>query len=86
VRESTTTDMPLSFLPDLIEYSAALDYDDIATVVFGYPYYAPELDYRNLPIVDTDRIRWKVQAAITAVETAEGAEELAEPCEVLPAR
>ena len=86
VRDSTTTDVPLSFLPDLIEYSAALDYDDIATVVFGYPYYAPELDYRNLPIVDADRIRWKVQAAIAAVETVEGAEDLAEPCDVLPAR
>ncbi len=86
VRNSTTTDVPLSFLPDLIEYSAALDYDDIATVVFGYPYYAPELDYRNLPIVDVERIRWKVQAAIAAVETAEGLEDLAEPCEVLPAR
>jgi LCP family protein required for cell wall assembly len=86
VRDSTTTDVPLSFLPDLIEYSAALDYDDIATVVFGYPYYAPELDFRNLPIVDVDRIRRKVQAAIAAVETAEGAEDLAEPCDVLPAR
>jgi LCP family protein required for cell wall assembly len=86
IRESTTTNVPLSFLPDLIEYSALLDYDDIATVVFGYPYYAPELDFRNLPIVDPERIRRKVQSALVEVETAEGAANLAEECEVLPVR
>jgi len=86
VRESTTTNLPLSFLPDLIDYAAALDYGDIAAVVFGYPYYAPELDFRNLPMVDPERIRWKVQSALAAVETAAGAADLAEECEVLPAR
>jgi LCP family protein required for cell wall assembly len=86
VRDSTVTNIPLSFLPDLIQYAADLNYSDIATVVFGYPYYAPELNYRNLPIVDPDRIRAKVQSAIAAVETAEGAARLAETCEVLPAR
>jgi LCP family protein required for cell wall assembly len=86
VRESTTTNVPLSFLPDLIEYAAALDYGDIAAVVFGYSYYAPELDFRNLPMVDPERIRRKVQTALAAVETAAGAADLAEECEVLPAR
>ena len=86
VRESTNTNLPLSFLPDLIDYAAALDYGDIAAVVFGYPYYAPELDFRNLPVVDPERIRRKVQSALTAVETAAGAADLAEECEVLPAR
>jgi hypothetical protein len=86
VRDSTVTNIPLAFLPDLIQYAADLDYRDIATVVFGYPYYAPELNYHNLPIVDPDRIRAKVQSAIAAVETAEGAARLAETCEVLPVR
>jgi LCP family protein required for cell wall assembly len=86
VRESTTTNVPLSFLPDLIDYAATLDYGDIAAVVFGYPYYAPELDFRNLPVVDPERIRRKVQTALAAVETAAGAADLAEECEVLPAR
>jgi len=86
VRESTTTNLPLSFLPDLIGYAALLDYDDIATVVFGHPYYAPELDFRNLPIVDSERIRRRVQSALVEVETDEGATGLSEECEVLPAR
>ena len=76
MRESATSNIPLSFLPDLMEYAAALDLNDIATVVFGYPYYAPELNYRNLPIVDPERIQAKVRSALTAVETVAGAADL----------
>jgi LCP family protein required for cell wall assembly len=86
IRESTATNVPLNFLPDLVDYAAALDYDDIATIVFGNPYYAPELDFRGLPIVDPERIQHRVQTALVEVETAEGLEGLSEPCEVLPAR
>ncbi|MFH1331089.1 MAG: LCP family protein [Actinomycetota bacterium] len=86
VRESTTSSIPLSFLPDLIDYAAALDLSDVATVAFGYPYYAHEINFRNLPIVDPERIRWKVQSALAAVETVAGVADLAEDCAVLPAR
>ena len=86
IMNSTTTNVPLNFLPDLVDYAAALDYDDIATIVFGNPYYAPELDFRGLPIVDPERIQRRVQSALVAVETAEGREELAEDCDVFPAR
>ena len=64
VRESAKSNIPLSFLPDLVEYAATLDLNDIATVAFGYPYYAHELNFRNLPIVDPERIRAKVRAAL----------------------
>lgn len=86
VRESAQSNIPLSFLPDLVEYAATLDLNDIATVAFGYPYYAHELNFRNLPIVDPERIRAKVRAALDAVETVAGSAELTESCPVLPAR
>ncbi len=86
VRESATSNIPLSFLPDLVEYATKLDLNDIATVVFGYPYYAPELNWRNLPIVDPERIQAKVRSALAAVETAAGTLDLSEDCDVLPAR
>jgi LCP family protein required for cell wall assembly len=86
VRESAKSNIPLSFLPDLVEYAASLDLNDIATVAFGYPYYAHELNFRNLPIVDPERIRAKVRAALQAVETVAGTADLTESCPVLPAR
>jgi LCP family protein required for cell wall assembly len=86
VRESAKSNIPLSFLPDLVEYAATLDLNDIATVAFGYPYYAHELNFRNLPIVDPERIRAKVRAALDAVETVAGTADLTETCPVLPAR
>ncbi len=86
VRESATSNIPLSFLPDLMEYATALEINDIATVVFGSPYYAPELNWRDLPIVDPERIQAKVRSALAAVETAAGTLDLSEECEVLPAR
>jgi LCP family protein required for cell wall assembly len=86
VRESATSNIPLSFLPDLVEYATALELNDIATVVFGSPYYAPELNWRDLPIVDPERIQAKVRSALAAVETAAGTLDLSEQCEVLPAR
>lgn len=86
VRESAISNIPLNFLPDLVEYAATLDLNDIATVAFGYPYYAHEINFRNLPIVDPERIRAKVRAALEQVETTAGAADLTEECNVLPAR
>jgi len=68
LKNSTTTDLPLNFVPDLIEYAASLEAGDIATAVFGYPYHAPELDYRGLPIVRPDRVQGTVRAMLDAVE------------------
>ncbi|MBN2113641.1 MAG: LCP family protein [Acidimicrobiia bacterium] len=86
VRESAISNIPLSFLPDLVEYATTLDLNDIATVAFGYPYYAHDLNFRNLPIVDPERIRLKVRSALEAVETVAGTADLTEECNVLPAR
>jgi LCP family protein required for cell wall assembly len=86
VRDSTISNIPLGFLPDLVEYAATLDLNDIVTVAFGPSYYAHEINFRNLPIVDPERIRAKVRAALEQVETTAGTAELTEECNVLPAR
>lgn len=83
LKNSTTTTVPLSLLPDLIEYAASLQAGDIATSVFGYPYHAPTLDFRSLPIIDVGRIQGTVRTMLEAVEvgTLDGGSIAAE-CEV----
>ncbi len=64
VEGSVVTDIPLSFAPDLIEAAASLDFDDIETVGFVPPYWAPERDYGGRPIPDVDLIRSKVRRVV----------------------
>lgn len=61
---SVTTNVPLNFLPDLVEAAAALDFDDIITVGFTPPYYAPVRDAGGHPVPDVDRIRSKVRRVL----------------------
>jgi len=65
VKTSTTTNIPLSFLPDLVQATANLDFGDIATVGFTPGYYAPERDHRFKPIPDMNRIRAKVSRVLS---------------------
>ena len=60
VKHHTKTNIPLNFLPDLVEMVAELDLNDIATQAFLPGYYAHEKDYWGAPIPDVSRIRWKV--------------------------
>jgi len=69
VQSSTVTNIPVSFLPDLVEFASKLDFDDIATVGFNPSYYAPT--WNRGPIPDPDRIRWKVQKVLTEGATAQ---------------
>lgn len=70
VQSSTVTNIPVSFLPDLVEFASKLDFDDIATVGFNPSYYAPT--WNRGPIPDPDRIRWKVQKVLTEGANAQG--------------
>lgn len=63
VQSSTVTNIPVSFLPDLVDFAATLDFDDIATVGFNPTYYAPT--WNRGPIPSADRIRWKVEKVLT---------------------
>jgi len=66
VKSSVRTDIPLDYLPTLVAQTAALDFDDIVTVGFTPPEYAPTANHRNQPIPDLAAIRAKVQEILTA--------------------
>lgn len=66
VKRSVKTDVPLDFLPALIQYGAELDFDDIATIGFVPPDYAHERDHRDHPIPDLELIQAAVAQALSA--------------------
>ncbi|MEA2022752.1 MAG: LCP family protein [Actinomycetota bacterium] len=64
IERYVVTDVPVTFLPDLVRAAAALDFSNIATVGFNPPYYAPERDHKYRPIPDLGRIRSKVKSVL----------------------
>ena len=77
---STTTNMPLVYLPDLLEAVSALEAGDIATVVFAESY-STERGFENKAVIDPELVQAKVRSVLAAVE--EGAapgESLAAEC------
>jgi anionic cell wall polymer biosynthesis LytR-Cps2A-Psr (LCP) family protein len=81
---STTTNMPLIYLPDLMEALASLDAEDIATVVFAEAYGTEQLIEPGgyiKTVVDPELVQAEVRRVLAAVE--EGAppgESLASEC------
>jgi LCP family protein required for cell wall assembly len=65
IEKYVVTDVPVSFLPDLVRAAANLDFSNIATVGFNPPYYAPERDFKYHPIPDLGRIRSKIDSVLT---------------------
>jgi len=61
IEESVTTDIPLTFLPDLVKIAGAVDFDNVATVGFVPPTYSAGRTPAKYPIPDVERIRWKVR-------------------------
>lgn len=57
IKSSTTTNIPLGILPDLIEVVAGLERSEITTLALTSSNVARGVDYRGLPIVDVDRMR-----------------------------
>jgi LCP family protein required for cell wall assembly len=82
IQNSVVTDMPLTFVPDLIEAAAALDFNDIETVGITHPYWMPERDYNGKPIPDVDRIRSKVRRVISGQSSSDDTETVSAECEV----
>ena len=66
VKSSVRTDIPLDYVPTLVAQAAALDFNDLVTVGFTPPEYAPTSNHRNQPIADVAAIRAKVQEILTA--------------------
>ncbi len=73
IRGSTSTDIPLDLLPDLIGHTAGLDFDDIATVALTAPRYAAGDDGLGHPRADIPKMRAAVAEAL-AGGTPAGAE------------
>ncbi len=80
IEESITTDIPLTFLPDLIKIVGTIDFDDVATVGFVPPTYNSGRTPRKYPIPDVERIRAKVRQVLregVASQSSTGASECA---------
>lgn len=61
IKSSVRTDIPLDYVPTLVSAAATLDFDNIVTVGFTPPDYAPTGNHRNQPIPDLVAIRARVQ-------------------------
>jgi LCP family protein required for cell wall assembly len=57
IKETATTTLPLSLLPQLVQAATGLDPGDVTTMAVGYPAYTSGLNYMGLPIVDVDKTR-----------------------------
>ncbi len=69
VKSSVRTDIPLDYVPTLVSAAALLDFDDIVTVGFAPPDYAPTGNHRNQPVPDLAAIRAKVQEVLNTDTT-----------------
>ena len=64
IRDNTTTNIPLDFLPELVRVSANMSLDDIVTVALtGSRYYDGE-DFRGIPMPDLPDIRYRVRTTL----------------------
>lgn len=63
-QESVVTDIPLSFLPDLVKLAAQTDLSNVATVGFVPPTYSSGRTPGKYPIPNVERIRWKVRQVL----------------------
>ena len=84
IESYVVTDIPVTFLPDLVSAAADLQFSQIATVGFNPPYYAPERDHKYHPIPDVKRIRAKVASVIeegAAAQSSTGESECDPPAE-----
>lgn len=61
MEEYVTTDIPITFLPDLVRIAGTIDRDNVATVGFTPPTYSSGRTPGHYPIPNVSRIRWKVQ-------------------------
>ena len=82
IQGAVVTDIPLTFVPDLIEATAKLDPDDIETVGFTHSYWLAERDHNGKPIPDIRDIRAKVRRVFEGQGSADSEFEVSPECEV----
>ncbi len=64
IEDNVVTDVPASFLPELVRIAGKVNFNDIATVGFVPPTYNDGRALGGYPIPDVDKIRWKVDKVI----------------------
>jgi len=83
MEQYVTTDIPLTFLPDLVRIAGEIDYDDVATVGFVPPTYSAGRTPGKFPIPNVQRIRNKVRLVLEEGASAQSRTGISE-CDVLP--
>jgi LCP family protein required for cell wall assembly len=71
IKTSTTTNIPLSAVPDLIRLATALEGEDIATLAIGWPTHTGGTDYRGLPTVSPERVRSEIAGVLAGLQAGE---------------
>lgn len=82
MKEYVTTDIPVSFLPDLVRIAGGIEYDSVATIGFVPPTYNSGRTPGKYPTPNVDRIRSKVRDVIengVAAQSRSGASECDPP-------
>ena len=64
IEDHVVTDVPASFLPELVRIVGKIDFSDIGTVGFVPPTYSLDRAPGGYPIPNVDRIRWKVRKVL----------------------
>jgi len=83
MEQYVTTDVPLTFLPDLVRIAGAIDYNDVATVGFVPPTYSAGRTPGKFPIPNVQRIRAKIQKVLEEGPPAQSRTGISE-CDILP--
>jgi len=66
IRTSTTTTLPVEYLPAILDALGSLGEGDIATLAIGSQF-SSERNYLNLPIIEPDRVRTAVANLLSGV-------------------
>jgi LCP family protein required for cell wall assembly len=78
---SVVTDLPVSFVPDLMAATAGLGFEDIETVGLTHSYWLPERDHKGHPVPDVGKIRSKVGRVLAGQSSTDGEFAVSEECE-----
>lgn len=80
MEQYVTTDIPVSFLPDLVRIAGTIDFDNVATVGLAPPRYNAGRTPLGYPLPNVERMRWKVRDMIENGVTTEAGAAAASEC------
>lgn len=80
MQEYVTTDIPITFLPELVQIAGTIDFDNVATVGLTPPRYSAGRTPGKYPIPYVSRMQWKVADIIENGVTTEAGSIAASEC------